>query len=69
MCHKDLMLYHWNKNVILTKFSWLAPLEVVILTISGAANDKNIFGSLKTNNMYKLHYIVLIIYFQKHILC
>ena len=31
---------HWNKNVaILTKFSSLAALEVVILTTSSAASD------------------------------
>ena len=33
---------HWNGNVIiLTKFSSLAALEVVILTTSSAANDEN----------------------------
>ena len=32
---------HWNKNVILTKFSSLAALEVVILTTSSATSDEN----------------------------
>ena len=33
---------HWNKNVvILTKFSSLAALEIVILTTSSAASDEN----------------------------
>ena len=34
-------IVHWNENVILTKFWSLAALEVVILTTSCAANDKN----------------------------
>ena len=35
-------IQHWNENVvILTKFSSLAALEVVILTTSNAANDEN----------------------------
>ena len=33
---------HWNRNVIiLTKFSSMAALDVVILTTSSAANDEN----------------------------
>ena len=32
---------HWNWHVILTKFSTLAALEVVILTTSSAASDEN----------------------------
>ena len=32
---------HWNRNVILTKFSSLAALEVVILTTSSAVSDEN----------------------------
>ena len=40
--------YHWNKNVvILTKFSSLAALEVVILTTSSAASDEH-FIKMKT---------------------
>ena len=43
--HSDLQLpmsIHWNENVvILTKFSSLAALEVVILTTSSAASDEN----------------------------
>ena len=39
---------HWNKNVvILTKFSSLATLEVVILTTSSAASDEH-FIKMKT---------------------
>ena len=39
---------HWNKNVvILTKFSSLAALEVVILTTSSAASDEH-FIKMKT---------------------
>ena len=39
---------HWNENVvILTKFSSLAALEVVILTTSSAASDEN-FIKMKT---------------------
>ena len=39
---------HWNKNVvILTKFSSLTALEVVILTTSSAASDDN-FIKMKT---------------------
>ena len=39
---------HWNENVvILTKFSSLAALEVVILTTSSAASDDN-FIKMKT---------------------
>ena len=39
---------HWNENVvILTKFSSLAALEVVILTTFSAANDEN-FIKMKT---------------------
>ena len=32
---------HWNKNVILTKFSTLHALEVVIVTTSSASSDEN----------------------------
>ena len=40
--------HHWNKNVvILTKFSSLAALEVVILTTSSAASDEH-FIKMKT---------------------
>ena len=40
--------FHWNKNVvILTKFSSLAALEVVILTTSSAASDEH-FIKMKT---------------------
>ena len=39
---------HWNENVvILTKFSSLAALEVVILTTFSAASDEN-FIKMKT---------------------
>ena len=42
------MHLHWNKNVvILTKFSSLAALEVVILTTSSAASDEH-FIKMKT---------------------
>ena len=40
-------IIHWNKNVILTKFSSLAALEVVILTTSSAASDEH-FIKMKT---------------------
>ena len=43
-----LKYVHWNKNVvILTKFSSLAALEVVILTTSSAASDEH-FIKMKT---------------------
>ena len=43
-CHQS---GDWSKNVILTKFSSLAALEVVILTTSSAASDGN-FIKMKT---------------------
>ena len=44
----NLFICHWNKNVvILTKFSSLAALEVVILTTSSAASDEH-FIKMKT---------------------
>ena len=39
----SLPLHHWNENVaILTTFSSLAALEVVILTTSSTASDENV---------------------------
>ena len=34
-------IIHWNENVIFTKFSSLIVLEIVKMTASMAANDKN----------------------------
>ena len=55
-----LPVIHWNENVILTKFSSLAVLEVVILTTSSAANDEN-FIRMKTFSFWCTHNILLIL--------
>ena len=48
LCIVHSSLVHWNENVvILTKFSSLAALEVVILTTFSAASDEN-FIKMKT---------------------
>ena len=48
MVPKPSHYLHWNKNVvILTKFSSLAALDVVILTTSSAASDEH-FIKMKT---------------------
>ena len=55
----SLRLLHWNKNVvILTKFSSLAALEVVILTTSSAASDEH-FIKMKTFPFQCTHSIVV----------
>ena len=42
LCCGCFAIAHWRENVvILTKFSLLAALEVVILTVSSAASDEN----------------------------
>ena len=51
--------YHWNENVILTKFSSLAALEIVILTTSSAASDEK-FKMVFLPNIMKLHMLIVI---------